>query len=124
MGPAQRLRHENGLGVRPAVRHEQQTMAPGQRPGLQGLPAGLRWMLLSVLRRVLQRVLRQVLSAAALPPLQARLLTYEPVPYVLGTAHFEGMVLEAGLSVPLLGMSFLNRMDMRRDGQSMTLIQR
>ncbi len=36
----------------------------------------------------------------------------------------EGMVLEAGLSVPLLGMSFLNRMDMRRDGQSMTLIQR
>ena len=38
--------------------------------------------------------------------------------------HVEGMVLEAGLSVPLLGMSFLNRMDMRRDGQSMTLIQR
>jgi len=36
----------------------------------------------------------------------------------------EGMVLEAGLSVPLLGMSFLNGMDMRRDGQSMTLIQR
>lgn len=38
--------------------------------------------------------------------------------------HVDGMVLEAGLSVPLLGMSFLNRMDMRRDGQSMTLIQR
>ncbi|MBT9589799.1 MAG: TIGR02281 family clan AA aspartic protease [Thiobacillus sp.] len=36
----------------------------------------------------------------------------------------EGMVLEAGLNVPLLGMSFLNRMDMRRDGQTMTLTQR
>ncbi len=36
----------------------------------------------------------------------------------------EGMVLEAGLSVPLLGMSFLNRMEMRRDGQTMTLTQR
>lgn len=36
----------------------------------------------------------------------------------------EGMVVEAGLNVPLLGMSFLNRMEMRRDGQSMTLIQR
>jgi aspartyl protease family protein len=36
----------------------------------------------------------------------------------------EGMVVETGLSVPLLGMSFLNRMEMRRDGQSMTLIQR
>jgi len=36
----------------------------------------------------------------------------------------EGMVVEAGLSVPLLGMSFLNRMEMRRDGQTMTLTQR
>ncbi|HEY9099365.1 MAG TPA: TIGR02281 family clan AA aspartic protease [Thiobacillus sp.] len=36
----------------------------------------------------------------------------------------EGMVLEAGLSMPLLGMSFLNRMEMRREGQTMTLIQR
>ena len=36
----------------------------------------------------------------------------------------EGMVLETGLSVPLLGMSFLNRMEMRRDGQTMTLTQR
>lgn len=36
----------------------------------------------------------------------------------------EGMVLEAGLNVPLLGMSFLNRMEMRRDGQTMTLTQR
>ena len=36
----------------------------------------------------------------------------------------EGMVLETGLNVPLLGMSFLNRMEMRRDGQTMTLTQR
>jgi aspartyl protease family protein len=36
----------------------------------------------------------------------------------------EGMVVETGLSVPLLGMSFLNRMEMKRDGQTMTLTQR
>ncbi len=36
----------------------------------------------------------------------------------------DGMVVEAGLSVPLLGMSFLNRMEMKRDGQTMTLKQR
>jgi len=36
----------------------------------------------------------------------------------------DGMVVEAGLSVPLLGMSFLNRMEMKRDGQTMTLTQR
>jgi aspartyl protease family protein len=36
----------------------------------------------------------------------------------------DGMVVESGLSMPLLGMSFLNRMEMRREGQTMTLIQR
>jgi len=36
----------------------------------------------------------------------------------------DGMVVESGLNVPLLGMSFLNRMEMKRDGQTMTLIQR
>jgi aspartyl protease family protein len=36
----------------------------------------------------------------------------------------EGMVVESGLNVPLLGMSFLNRMEMKRDGQTMTLTQR
>jgi aspartyl protease family protein len=35
-----------------------------------------------------------------------------------------GLVVESGLSVPLLGMSFLNRMEMSRNGQTMTLIQR
>ena len=36
----------------------------------------------------------------------------------------DGMVVETGLNMSLLGMSFLNRMEMRRDGQTMTLIQR
>jgi aspartyl protease family protein len=41
------------------------------------------------------------------------------------TAHMvDGMVMETGLGVPLLGMSFLNRMEMKRDGQTMTLTQR
>lgn len=35
-----------------------------------------------------------------------------------------GLVVESGLDVPLLGMSFLNRMDMKRDGQTMTLTRR
>jgi aspartyl protease family protein len=38
--------------------------------------------------------------------------------------HVDGLVVESGLNVPLLGMSFLNRMEMRRDGQTMTLTQR
>jgi len=36
----------------------------------------------------------------------------------------DGLVVETGLNTPLLGMSFLNRMEMRRDGQTMTLTQR
>ena len=38
--------------------------------------------------------------------------------------HVDGLVMESGLNVPLLGMSFLNRMEMKRDGQTMTLTQR
>lgn len=41
------------------------------------------------------------------------------------TVHqVEGLVLETNLGTPLLGMSFLNRMEMKRDGQTMTLTQR
>ncbi len=41
------------------------------------------------------------------------------------TVHqVDGMVMETGLDLPLLGMSFLNRMEMTRDGQTMTLTQR
>lgn len=36
----------------------------------------------------------------------------------------EGVVLEKGLDIALLGMSFLNRVDMRRDGQILTLTRR
>ncbi|MFZ6760689.1 retropepsin-like aspartic protease family protein [Undibacterium sp. Ji50W] len=36
----------------------------------------------------------------------------------------EASVIEKGLTVPLLGMSFLNRMDMRREGDQMTLTKR
>jgi aspartyl protease family protein len=36
----------------------------------------------------------------------------------------DGVVIEEGLNVALLGMSFLNRLEMKRDGQTMTLIRR
>ena len=36
----------------------------------------------------------------------------------------DAMVIEQGLSVNLLGMSFLNRVEMKREGQTMTLIRR
>ena len=36
----------------------------------------------------------------------------------------DGIVVEDGLPMALLGMSFLNRVEMRRDGQTMTLIRR
>ncbi len=39
--------------------------------------------------------------------------------------NVDGVVLEEGPgSVGLLGMSFLNRVEMRRDGETMTLIRR
>lgn len=38
--------------------------------------------------------------------------------------HVDGLVVESGLNMPLLGMSFLNRMEMKRDGGVMTLTQR
>jgi aspartyl protease family protein len=36
----------------------------------------------------------------------------------------EGVVIEQGLDIALLGMTFLNRVEMKREGQSMTLIRR
>jgi len=38
--------------------------------------------------------------------------------------NVEAVVIEQGLGVALLGNSFLNRTEMRRDGQSMTLVKR
>ncbi|MGE3677658.1 MAG: TIGR02281 family clan AA aspartic protease [Burkholderiales bacterium] len=39
-------------------------------------------------------------------------------------ANVDGMVVERGLSIALLGMSFLNRVEMQRDSHAMTLIRR
>jgi aspartyl protease family protein len=36
----------------------------------------------------------------------------------------DGIVIEQGLDTALLGMTFLNRVEMKRDGQTMTLIRR
>jgi aspartyl protease family protein len=38
--------------------------------------------------------------------------------------NIDAMVLEGGLAMPLLGMSFLNRTEMRRDGETMVLTKR
>ena len=38
--------------------------------------------------------------------------------------NVEAIVIEQGLTIALLGNSFLSRMDMRREGQTMTLIRR
>jgi aspartyl protease family protein len=35
----------------------------------------------------------------------------------------EGLVIEEGLTIALLGMSFLNQVEMRRDGQTMSLVR-
>jgi aspartyl protease family protein len=39
-------------------------------------------------------------------------------------AAVEGIVIEEGLDIVLLGMSFLNRVEMQREGETMTLIRR
>lgn len=39
-------------------------------------------------------------------------------------AGVDGIVIEQGLDIALLGMSFLNRVEMKRDGQTMMLIRR
>ena len=39
-------------------------------------------------------------------------------------AGVDGIVIEQGLDIALLGMSFLNRVEMKRDGQTMVLIRR
>ena len=36
----------------------------------------------------------------------------------------DGVVIEQGLDIALLGMSFLNRLEMKREGETMTLIRR
>ena len=36
----------------------------------------------------------------------------------------EGVVIERGLDIALLGMSFLSRVEMKNEGQTMTLLRR
>jgi aspartyl protease family protein len=36
----------------------------------------------------------------------------------------DGIVIEQGLDIALLGMTFLNRVEMKRDGHTMVLIRR
>jgi aspartyl protease family protein len=38
--------------------------------------------------------------------------------------NVDAVVVEQGLDTALLGMSFLNRVEMKREGQTMTLIRR
>jgi len=42
----------------------------------------------------------------------------------INLSQVEGLVVETSMPAALLGMSFLNRMDMKREGQIMTLTQR
>ena len=58
-------------------------------------------------------------------PVPAYLVKLERVKIgAIELANVDGLVVEQGLGVALLGMSFLNRVEMRREGQSMTLIRR
>jgi len=61
-------------------------------------------------------------AAGVVPAWQVKFNTVKVGGIVLN--QVDGLVVETGLNVPLLGMSFLNRMEMKRDGQTMTLTQR
>ena len=58
-------------------------------------------------------------------PISAYLITLDRVKVgAIELNGIDGIVVESGAQVPLLGMSFLNRVEMRRSGDSMTLIRR
>jgi aspartyl protease family protein len=38
--------------------------------------------------------------------------------------NVDAVVMDGGLSIPLLGMSFLNRTEMKREGETMVLVKR
>lgn len=61
-------------------------------------------------------------AAGVVPAWRVKFNTVKVGPITLN--QVDGLVIEAGSGVTLLGMSFLNRMEMRRDGQTMTLTQR
>ena len=65
----------------------------------------------------------RVNTAAGTVP--AYLATFDRVKVgAIELVNVDGLVVEEGSGVALLGMSFLNRVEMRRDGDSMTLIRR
>ena len=58
-------------------------------------------------------------------PISAYLVTLDRVKVgAIELNGIDGIVVEQGGQVPLLGMSFLNRLEMRRNGDSMTLVRR
>jgi aspartyl protease family protein len=58
-------------------------------------------------------------------PISAHLITLDRVKVGgIELNGVDGMVVGEGANMPLLGMSFLNRVDMRRNGDSMTMIRR
>jgi aspartyl protease family protein len=58
-------------------------------------------------------------------PIVAYLITLDRVKVgAIELNGIDGLVTETGSNVPLLGMSFLNRVEMRRNGDQMTLIKR
>ena len=92
---------------------------------LRGAPAGTTWVQLREKDLggrelwALASAAREVCHAAG-----ARLLVNDRIDIALA-AGADGVHLpEQGLSVALLGMSFLNRVDMKREGQTMTLLRR
>lgn len=61
-------------------------------------------------------------AAGPAPAFKVRLDTVQVGELLL--YQVDGMVIEAGLEIALLGMSFLNRTEMRREGQNMVLTKR
>jgi aspartyl protease family protein len=58
-------------------------------------------------------------------PISAYLVTLDRVKVGdIELTAIDGLVVDHGGQVPLLGMSFLNRVEMRRNGESMTLVRR
>ncbi len=68
---------------------------------------------------------RRVTMQTAAGPTPAYVVTLDSVRVGdIELQGIEGIVIEQGLTIALLGNSFLNRMEMRRDGATMTLTRR
>ncbi|MGH8748393.1 MAG: retropepsin-like aspartic protease family protein [Burkholderiales bacterium] len=67
---------------------------------------------------------REMIQTAAGPALAYKVKLDEVRLGAIRLQNVDAVVLPSGLSVALLGMSFLNRVEMQRDGQSMVLIRR